>query len=75
MLTHKPWVNAGWYRVLFRAPPPANPARIPTGVMAGRVGHNAGWYQAAASAGTRAIRITSAEASRQATPLATKAGT
>ena len=75
MLTHEEWVNAGWYRVLFRAPPPANPARIPTRLMAGRVGHNAGWYQAAARAGARAIRMTSAEASRQATPLATKAGT
>jgi hypothetical protein len=27
MLTHEGWVNAGWYRVFFGAPPPANPAR------------------------------------------------
>ena len=36
MLTHEAWVNAGWDKVMLRAPPPANLARRPTGFVAGR---------------------------------------
>jgi len=70
MLTHEGWVNIGWYRVIFRAPPPANPARAADPIAAATnrpsadrsIGWSVSFATATTSRGRRRMKMRWSEA-------------